>query len=69
MLRRAFGDDSDADYNRKQWTDISVVKLIDLDVMMYRFVKAEEKEDSADNSASLHVTTRGFRNKKKQKRR
>jgi hypothetical protein len=69
MLRRAFGDDSDADYNRKQWTDISVVKLIDLDVMLYRFVKAEEKEDSADNSASLHVTTRGFRNKKKQKRR
>jgi hypothetical protein len=70
MLRRTFGDDFETAERRRQWSDISVIKLIDLNVMLYRFIKAEENEEGGiNNSGSLRVTTRAFRKKNRQQRR
>ncbi|KAL3797505.1 hypothetical protein HJC23_009869 [Cyclotella cryptica] len=73
MLRRAFGKGNDARNRRKLWTDISVIKLTDLNVMLYRFIKAENhasKQRGMDdgNTVNSRVTTRGFRLKNKQRK-
>jgi ubiquinone/menaquinone biosynthesis C-methylase UbiE len=64
MLRRSFGDDYEIEERRRRWKDVSVIKLVDLDVMLYRFVKAEENNEDVN----LRVTTRAFRMKKRPKR-
>lgn len=75
MLCRAFGNGSDSRERRRLWTDISVIKLIDLNVMLYRFVKADDnradKQGDSDFSdrVNARVTTRGFRTKNKQRKR
>lgn len=73
MLRRVFGDGIGADERRKRWGDISVMKLTDLNVMLYRLVKADEsgqqsasKKDS--NTISSSVTTRAFKRKNRQRK-
>jgi hypothetical protein len=49
ILRRTLGGDAqNLNWNssiRNKWKDIKVLKLIDLDVLMYRFLKAEHTPD------------------------
>eukprot|EP00578_Thalassiosira_sp_NH16_P026808 CAMPEP_0181095884 /NCGR_PEP_ID=MMETSP1071-20121207/10744_1 /TAXON_ID=35127 /ORGANISM="Thalassiosira sp., Strain NH16" /LENGTH=325 /DNA_ID=CAMNT_0023178269 /DNA_START=63 /DNA_END=1043 /DNA_ORIENTATION=+ len=66
ILRRAFGTvhlDWDEEI-RKKWMDIQVLKLLDLDMLLYRFVKADPAETETETT---RVTTRGYRKKKKRK--
>lgn len=65
MLRRTFGNGYEADKRKRQWNDISVIKLVDLDVLLYRFIKADL--DTAD-SKNISVTTRSFRKKNRPRR-
>jgi hypothetical protein len=67
MLRRSFGDGYDAEDRRRRWDNVSVIKLVDLDVMLYRFVKAEVKDESS-RDANVKVTTRAFRMKNRPRR-
>lgn len=66
ILRRTFGTvhlDWDEEI-RKKWMDIQVLKLLDLDMLLYRFVKADPIETETE---ATRVTTRGYRKKKKRK--
>lgn len=65
MLRRAFGDGFEAEENASRWSEIDVLKLVDLDVLLYRFVKAKDNP-SVDGSAP--VTLRSFRKKNRSRR-
>eukprot|EP00956_Cyclotella_meneghiniana_P020250 scaffold35457_cov62-Cyclotella_meneghiniana.AAC.3 len=71
MMRRVFGDGFDADERRKRWDDISVVKLTDLNVMLYRLVKADESLQQSsggkDSNTLSSVTTRAFKRKHRQR--
>ena len=73
MLRRVFGDGLGADERRKRWDDISVMKLTDLNVMLYRLVKADESgqqstSEKDGNTISSSVTTRAFKRKNRQRK-
>ena len=68
MLKRTFGDGLEGDERRRLWSDVSVVQLVGLDAMMYRFTKANEN-DSSDITENVRVTTRSFKHKNRQKRR
>ena len=76
ILRRTLGNvmetKEDAVENAKMWSDIQVVNLVDLDMVMYRFVKASEEdayllEDGGGEEKRMRVTTPGFRKKMKRR--
>lgn len=66
MLKRTFGDGYEAEENATQWKDIEVIKLTDLDVLLYRFVKAEEDVSAGDKRP---VAIRSYRKKNSRHRR
>ena len=65
ILRRTLGNGYQINIlqHRQKWKDVNVVKLIDLDVLLYKFVKADGHEQS-----SKHVTTRAYRQKMKRRK-
>lgn len=68
MLKRIFGQDS-TNQIRRNWSDVNVVHLVDLNVLMYRFIKASEnglQEEHGKGIANVRVTTRAFRKKMKE---
>ena len=67
MLKRTFGDGLEGDERRKLWSDVSVVQLVGLNAMMYRFIKANESDSSVSHE-NIRVTTRSFRHKNKRRR-
>ena len=67
MLKRTFGDGLEGDERRKLWSEVSVVQLVGLNAMMYRFIKANESDSSVSHE-NIRVTTRSFRHKNKRRR-
>jgi len=55
MLRRTFGTENWDEDVGKKWKDVEVIKLVDWDVLLYRFVKADDEIEAARNNPQILI--------------